>query len=65
MDEIIRESRSFGCNGINDRNVYRCRLHCRNRNYRSGRCTRSSNYTLCVCYTLPNAPVKFLQEDLF
>ncbi len=49
IESIIREARSFGCNGPNDRNVYRCRMHCKNRNYKSGKCSKSSNYTRCVC----------------
>ncbi len=47
---VIREVRSFGCNGINDKNGYRCRSHCRSRNYKSGRCSKASNYTRCMCY---------------
>ena len=50
IESIIREARSFGCNGPNDKNAYRCKMHCRNRSYKSGRCSKSSNYTRCVCY---------------
>jgi hypothetical protein len=47
---IIREPRSFGCSGPKDKNVYPCKLHCRSRNYKGGRCSKSSNYTRCVCF---------------
>ena len=50
MASIIRETRSFGCNGPNDRDPYRCKSHCRNRHQRSGRCTKQSNYTRCMCF---------------
>ncbi len=50
IESIIREARSFGCNGPDNKDLHRCRMHCRNRNYKSGRCTKASNYTRCVCF---------------
>ncbi|CAF4913206.1 unnamed protein product [Rotaria sp. Silwood1] len=51
IEFMLRETHSFGCNGRNNKSRYQCRMHCRSRNYSSGRCSKSSNYTRCVCYT--------------
>jgi hypothetical protein len=54
IGSILRKPRSFGCNGPNDRNNYPCKSHCQSRNYKGGRCSKSSNYTRCVCYKSPD-----------
>ena len=49
-EERFRPMRSFGCDGMNNRNEDRCRWHCRNFGYRSGRCDALFNYKTCTCY---------------
>ena len=44
-----RQIRSFGCNGIKDRNEFRCRLHCRSMGYKTGFCTAVTQFEDCVC----------------
>ncbi len=48
-EDTEREIRSFGCDGPDHRNKYRCRLHCRHEGYKTGSCTKISNYKECVC----------------
>ncbi len=48
-----RQIRSFGCNGPNHRNEYRCRLHCRSEGYKSGSCSPFTNFQVCVCSKSP------------
>ncbi|UJR16833.1 hypothetical protein I4U23_003732 [Adineta vaga] len=39
----------WGCNGPNNINNHKCRVHCRTRGYRNGQCSPLWNYERCVC----------------
>ncbi|CAF0729525.1 unnamed protein product [Adineta steineri] len=54
IEVVKHEPRSLGCNGVNDQNVHKCRMHCRSRKFKNGRCSKLSNYMHCVCYTSLN-----------
>jgi hypothetical protein len=47
---IERRIRSFGCKGPSRRNEYLCRLHCRSEGYKTGSCSRFTNFQDCVCF---------------
>jgi hypothetical protein len=49
IENTERHIRSFGCNGQNHRNEYRCKLHCRNHGYKTGFCSAFTSYKDCVC----------------
>ncbi|CAF4549379.1 unnamed protein product, partial [Rotaria sp. Silwood2] len=55
MDNIIefmlREARSFGCNGYNKIHIYKCKMNCQRRHSSGIRCIKSSHGILCVCAT--------------
>ncbi len=50
IEDTERQTRSFGCDGPNHRNEYRCRLHCRSVGYKTGFCAAFTNYKNCVCF---------------
>ncbi len=53
IEYIERPIRSFGCDGPNHRNEYRCRLHCRSEGYRTGFCSAFTKFKDCVCSRSP------------
>ncbi|UJR38102.1 hypothetical protein I4U23_030782 [Adineta vaga] len=61
IEETERHIRGFGCYGPNNRNEYRCRYHCRNLKFKSGFCSRVSDYKECACTQSPTQKSKFRQ----
>jgi hypothetical protein len=49
IEDTMRETRSFGCNGPKQRKEERCRKHCRSHGYNIGVCSEITNYQDCVC----------------
>ncbi|CAF3566618.1 unnamed protein product [Adineta steineri] len=55
IDEVMSDDPSirrgdWGCNGPDDIHEHICRIHCEILDFRTGRCSLNSNYTICVCY---------------
>jgi hypothetical protein len=59
-----RQIRSFGCNGPNHRNEYRCRLHCRSQGYKTGACSPYTNFQDCVCFKSSISKSKYMDDFL-
>ncbi|CAF4335157.1 unnamed protein product, partial [Rotaria sp. Silwood2] len=52
IEFMLREARSFGCNGYKKNRKDQCNMHCRRRHFSSGRCIIKSSHDIrCVCYT--------------
>jgi hypothetical protein len=62
IEDAERELRSYGCNGPNNRDEHRCRLHCRSEGYKTGFCSAFTNYRDCVCFKSSVDPV--MSNDL-
>ena len=58
---MIREVRSYGCNGPNNPNEKRCKAYCRSQKYRTGFCSEVTGYKDCVCSKLPLSKSKLFK----
>ncbi|CAM4786353.1 unnamed protein product [Rotaria magnacalcarata] len=61
---VIRQTRSYGCNGKNNQDREQCKRHCQRRNYYGGRCSKATHYRRCVCYRSSESVSKKFSKTL-